>query len=69
MLHSEAMNIATRIFLAALLLSFAAGCASDQDQSNQNPNASSIPWDHPQSWEGQGMMGSFNQPQGSTGHN
>jgi hypothetical protein len=62
------MNIATRVLAAALMLLCAAGCASD-DSQQQNPNASTIPWDRPQPWEGQGMLGGFNPgPQGSTGH-
>lgn len=63
------MNTVTRLLAAAILILSAGGCASSDQQANQNPNASSIPWDHPQSWEGQGMLGGFNQgSQGSTGH-
>jgi len=63
------MNTATRILAAAVLLFCAGGCATSDNQAQQNPNASAIPWDHPQSWEGQGMLGGFDQgPQGSTGH-
>jgi hypothetical protein len=63
------MTTVTRLLAAALLILSAAGCASSDSTAQQNPNASSIPWDHPQSWEGQGMLGGFNQgPQGSTGH-
>jgi Spy/CpxP family protein refolding chaperone len=63
------MKNVTRLLAAALLILSAAGCASTDDQQNQNPNASAIPWNRPQSWEGQGMLGGFNQgPQGSTGH-
>ena len=63
------MKNATRSLAVALLVFCAAGCATDQDQSQQNPNASNIPWNRPQTWEGQGMLGGFNQgPQGSTGH-
>jgi hypothetical protein len=63
------MNTVTRLLAAAILILCAGGCASSDQQANQNPNASSIPWDHPQSWEGQGMLGGFNQgSQGSTGH-
>lgn len=63
------MNSATRVLAAALLILCAAGCQSTQDQpQDPNPNASSIPWNRPQPWEGQGMLGGFNQPQGSTGH-
>ena len=60
------MNTVTRVLAAALLILCAGGCASSDDQ---NPNASSIPWNKPQSWESQGMMGGMGQgPQGSTGH-
>ena len=63
------MNTATRVLAAAFLILCAGGCASTEDQSQQNPNQSSIPWNRPQTWEGQGMLGGFNQgPQGSTGH-
>ena len=62
------MNTATRVLAAAFLILCAGGCSSTDDQS-QNPNQSAIPWNRPQSWEGQGMLGGFNQgPQGSTGH-
>jgi hypothetical protein len=59
------MNKATRILAAALLLLCAVGCASDQQQQNQN--ASTIPWDHPQPWEGGGMLGGLSPNEGSTG--
>jgi PBP1b-binding outer membrane lipoprotein LpoB len=66
------MNTATRVLAAALLILCAGGCASSDDQQQQqqqNPNASTIPWNRPQSWESQGMLGGMNQgPQGSTGH-
>ena len=63
------MNTATRVLAAAILLLCAAGCASSNDQQALNPNASAIPWDRPQSWEGQGMLGGFQQgSEGSTGH-
>ncbi len=63
------MKTATRLLAAAFLILCAGGCASSDSTANQNPNSSSIPWDHPQSWEGQGMLGGFDQgPQGSTGH-
>jgi hypothetical protein len=71
LLHYAVMNTATRVLAAALLILCAAGCSTDQSQQQQqsNPEASSIPWNRPQSWEGQGMLGGFNQgPQGSTGH-
>jgi outer membrane biogenesis lipoprotein LolB len=59
-----------RFFAAGLLLFTMAACADDtqQQQAQQNPNASSIPWNHPQQWEGQGMMGGFSpNEEGSTG--
>jgi hypothetical protein len=64
------MNTAIRVLAGAVLLFIAAGCANpDDQQAAQNPNASAIPWDRPQSWEGQGMLGGFQQQnQGSTGH-
>jgi opacity protein-like surface antigen len=63
------MRTAIRFLAAAVLILCAAGCASSDDQQQQNPNASAIPWNRPQSWEGQGMLGGFDQgPQGSTGH-
>jgi Spy/CpxP family protein refolding chaperone len=63
------MRTATRFLAAAVLILCAAGCASSDDQQQQNPNASAIPWNRPQTWEGQGMLGGFDQgPQGSTGH-
>jgi hypothetical protein len=63
------MRTATQIFAAAILILCAAGCASNDQQAQQNPNASTIPWNRPQSWEGQGMLGGFDQgTQSSTGH-
>jgi hypothetical protein len=62
------MNTVTRLLALTLLTLAAAGCGTTDDQQ-QNPNASSIPWNRPQSWEGQGALGGFTQgPQGSTGH-
>jgi hypothetical protein len=53
-----------RIFALTLLLGglfFLPGCASDEPK---DPNqVSSIPWNRPEKWEGQGPLGSFN-PQG-----
>jgi len=63
------MRSATRFLAAAVLILCAAGCASSDSQQQQNPNASTIPWNRPQTWEGQGMLGGFDQgPEGSTGH-
>jgi hypothetical protein len=69
-LNCAVMKTATVILAAALLILCAGGCSSSDDQQQTNPNASTIPWNRPQSWEGQGMMGNFNGngPQGSTGH-
>jgi len=61
------MKSALPLLAAILLVLAAAGCAGPDE--SQNPNQSSIPWNRPQSWEGQGMLGGFNPgPQGSTGH-
>jgi hypothetical protein len=35
-----------------------AGCAT----TNQDEDVSTIPWNRPQSWEGQGAMGGFKPP-------
>lgn len=46
--------------LAVLLI--AAGlcsCASDTTASNSADRVSTIPWNRPQTWEGQGVMGGF----------
>ncbi len=78
MLHSAVMNTATRVLAAAVLFLCAAGCASSDNQQVQaqkqanaeaNPNASTIPWNKPQGWESQGMLGNFDQGnQSSIGH-
>lgn len=51
-----------RSFAALLLLGalfILAGCASDApDDPNQ---VSTIPWNRPEPWEGQGPLGGFNQ--------
>jgi len=64
------MKNAIRVLAAAVLIVCAGGCANsdEQAQQQQNPNASSIPWNRPQSWEGQGMLGGYQQQEGSTGH-
>ncbi len=69
-LNCAVMNTATRLLAAAFLILCAGGCASSDtpQPQDQNPNASAIPWNRPQSWEGGGMMGGFQQPNGSTGH-
>jgi hypothetical protein len=41
----------------AWALGLVSGCATD------DPNrVSSIPWNRPERWEGQGWLGGFNQP-------
>jgi hypothetical protein len=51
-----------RLFAALLLAGFAlsfSGCADDQPA---DPNrVSTIPWNRPEQWEGQGPLGGFNQ--------
>lgn len=41
------------LFLAAL-----AGCATET-QTSQTDRVSTIPWNRPERWEGQGAMGGF----------
>jgi uncharacterized lipoprotein YbaY len=43
------------IAAAALLL---AGCAKDEPKAGSEP-VSTIPWNRPEKWEGQGMLGGF----------
>jgi hypothetical protein len=50
-----------RILLMALLTAFvvlAGGCATHKESND----VSSIPWNRPQSWEGQGALGGFRPP-------
>ena len=51
-----------RTFVALFLVaagSLLSGCASDQPD---DPNrVSTTPWNRPERWEGQGMLGGFNQ--------
>ncbi len=45
------------LFLALTLLA-ASGCATSQ---SEDPNrVSTIPWNRPEKWEGQGALGGFN---------
>ncbi|HET6408654.1 MAG TPA: hypothetical protein VFG14_12290 [Chthoniobacteraceae bacterium] len=45
--------------LAALLLTgFLGGCASQDAEEDPN-RVSTIPWNRPESWEGQGPLGSM----------
>ncbi len=60
------MNAIRIVFLRALLAAgavFLSGCATTQ----QDSNVSSIPWNRPQDWEGNGAMGGF-RPPGSPGY-
>ncbi len=46
-----------KIFLALLLLASFCGCAS---QPAEDPDrVSTIPWNRPEKWEGQGPLGGF----------
>ena len=48
-----------RIFALVILLAAAAGfsgCASEEQQNDPN-RVSTIPWNRPESWEGQGALG------------
>lgn len=56
-----------RLFALGLLLSsllWLPGC--DNDAPEDPNNVSTIPWNRPERWEGQGPMGGFG-PQGSGG--
>lgn len=46
-----------KIFLAALLLAGFGGCASQQAEDPDR--VSTIPWNRPEKWEGQGALGGF----------
>jgi hypothetical protein len=48
------------VFAIAIVLS---GCASTEEAKHEE-TVSSIPWNRPQSWEGQGPFGSMLQQQG-----
>ena len=61
------MKPAFRVLAVAFMILCGGGCANhDQDQ---NPNASTIPWNKPQGWESGGMMGNMmpGSEEGSTG--
>jgi hypothetical protein len=46
-------------FLIAGSVMFSTGCATT---SKDEENVSSMPWNRPQSWEGQGQLGGMHQP-------
>ena len=48
--------------LIALVAGLGAGCATTKDSE-----VSSIPWNRPQTWEGQGALGGF-RPPGNQGY-
>jgi hypothetical protein len=50
----------TRLFIVCLLgiTAILAGCATTQDRND----VSSIPWNRPATWEGQGALGGFRPP-------
>jgi hypothetical protein len=50
------------MMLAAVIMSLAGGCATPKEG-----DVSSIPWDRPQQWEGNGALGGF-RPPGSPGY-
>jgi hypothetical protein len=47
-----------KVLLAAVAVSFLAGCAVEEKEGVSN-----LPWNRPQRWEGQGMMGTMLQNQ------
>jgi hypothetical protein len=47
-----------RVLLAAILASVFGGCAVEETEAVSN-----LPWNRPQRWEGQGMMGPMMQNQ------
>ena len=50
-------------FLLLLAGGFLAGCAT----TKEGDGVSTIPWNRPQSWEGQGALGGFHPP-GQSGY-
>lgn len=55
------MRPAVQILILALAIGLT-GCASTETKSDED-RVSSIPWNRPQSWEGQGPLGSMMQQQ------
>ena len=52
-----------RILALALLASTLLGLTGCGSRESEDPNrVSSIPWNRPQPWEGQGPLGGFGQP-------
>ncbi|MFZ5805881.1 MAG: lipoprotein [Verrucomicrobiota bacterium] len=46
-----------KILLILLPLILLAGCAEDQQQTTSEQRVSTIPWNKPERWEGQGQLG------------
>jgi len=47
-----------RLFLLALALAFGlSGCATDPARQDDPNRVSTIPWNRPERWEGQGPLG------------
>ena len=51
-----------------LLLTAAASLAGACATTKSEDEVSSIPWNRPQQWEGQGALGGFHQPGGPGGY-
>ena len=51
-----------RVFFGILTILtplFFSSCADTETKNQQNAGASSIPWNRPEKWEGQGMVPGF----------
>ena len=51
------------LFVGAGIVILATGCATTKDE-----DVSTIPWNRPQSWEGQGSLGGMHPPGGGGGY-
>jgi hypothetical protein len=54
------MKIARGVFILALLV-ILCGCAPETPPPQSQDRVSTIPWNRPERWEGQGPLGGFNQ--------
>ena len=52
------MSITLRFILLAGLCAAFCSCADDKPADNRE-QVSTIPWNRPEKWEGQGMLGGF----------
>ena len=50
-------NLLALLLLAASLIVFS-GCATEEERNDPN-RVSTIPWNRPEKWEGQGPLGGF----------